>query len=66
MKIMINGESSEVEAGTTIQSLLERLEIPLAGTAVALGDSIVPQSEHGTRVLGDGDRVEVIRAIGGG
>lgn len=66
MKITINGKPDEIAEGTTILDLLEILNIPLPGTAVAIGNAIVSRDEHETRLLSDGDRVEVIRAIGGG
>ena len=66
MKIIVNGEESTVEQGTTIAALLHRLDIPVAGTAVAIGDAIVSREVHDTRPLIDGDRVEIMRAIGGG
>jgi thiamine biosynthesis protein ThiS len=66
MKIIVNGEVREIEEGTTIAILLQGLDIPQAGTAVAIGDSIVSRDEHDTRPIVEGERVEIIRAIGGG
>lgn len=66
MKIIVNGEESTIERGTTIAALLHKLDIPAAGTAVAIGDAIVSRDEHGTRQVAEGERVEIIRAIGGG
>ncbi len=66
MKVMINGKPETIEQGETISKLLRRLDIPIAGTAVAIGDAIVPRGEHDTRPLIEGERVEIIRAIGGG
>ena len=34
--------------------------------AVEVGREIVPRSAHATRVLAEGDRVEVVHALGGG
>ena len=34
--------------------------------AVEVNLEIVPRSRHATRVLGEGDRVEIVHAIGGG
>jgi sulfur carrier protein len=66
MKIIVNGKESTVDHGTTIATLLESLDIPVAGTAVAIGDTIVSCEAHDTRPLSEGERVEIIRAIGGG
>lgn len=66
IKIILNGEDSCVDHGTTISELLRQMEIPAAGTAVAIGDTVVSRDEHDTHELNDGERIEVIRAIGGG
>jgi sulfur carrier protein len=34
--------------------------------AVEVNEELVPRSLHGGRALADGDRVEVVHAIGGG
>lgn len=34
--------------------------------AVEINEDIVPRSQHPKFVLNDGDRIEVVRAIGGG
>ena len=34
--------------------------------AVAIGREVVPRSEHALRELRDGDRVEILEAVGGG
>jgi len=66
MQILLNGKTETIEQGETIASLLEKLNIPVAGTAVAIGDAIVSRDDHATRVLSEGENVEIIRAIGGG
>jgi sulfur carrier protein len=66
MQVMINGKPETIERGETVSELLERLDIPSAGTAVAIGDSIVSREAHATRRISEGERVEIIRAIGGG
>ncbi len=66
MKITVNGETKTIDPDTTIAALLKELGIPLAGTAVAVGEEIVPRGEHGQRTILEGERVEILRAIGGG
>lgn len=66
MKIKVNGDERTIDEGTTIAALIEELKIPAAGTAVAIGDAIVPRSEYALRTLNEGECIEVIRAIGGG
>ncbi|MDP2308096.1 MAG: sulfur carrier protein ThiS [Pseudomonadota bacterium] len=64
--VHVNGEAREVPAGTTIVALVRLLGAPPEGVAVALNAEVIPRAEHGQRVIVAGDRVEVIRAVGGG
>lgn len=65
LEISLNGENKSVPA-TTIADLLTFLELTGQRLAVELNREIVPRSEHKTRNLQVGDRVEIVRAIGGG
>lgn len=65
MTIILNGESRDLAAGTTLATLIELLKINGRLAAERNGE-IVPRSVHGSTVLVDGDRVEIVRAIGGG
>ncbi|HEY4707440.1 MAG TPA: sulfur carrier protein ThiS [Thermodesulfobacteriota bacterium] len=66
MKIKLNGEIKEVEAGITIQSLLDSLSIKVHGIAIDVNREIVPKRLFGTTALRDGDAVEIVRMVGGG
>ena len=66
MDVVINGAPSTIEAGQTIAALLEALALPVDGVAVAVNLQVVPRSRHHETPLRDGDRVEIIRAVGGG
>ncbi|WP_120994874.1 sulfur carrier protein ThiS [Stutzerimonas urumqiensis] len=66
MRIQLNGEPFEVSDGATITDLLERLELAGRRVAVELNLDIVPRSQHPATPLKEGDRVEVVHAIGGG
>ncbi len=65
-KIQVNGKPMDVEEGTTVKALLETLGIPAQGTAVELNREIVPRSQHHLTQLKEGDRVEIVRMVGGG
>ncbi|MDR6233748.1 sulfur carrier protein ThiS [Pseudomonas psychrotolerans] len=66
MQILLNGESLELPDGTTVADLLVRLELTGRRVAVERNLDIVPRSQHATTALADGDRLEVVHAIGGG
>jgi thiamine biosynthesis protein ThiS len=64
--ITINGEPRQLLAPTTVAALLESLELDPVGVAVAVNLKVLPRAEHQHRTLSAGDRVDVIRAVGGG
>ncbi|MBW8312936.1 MAG: sulfur carrier protein ThiS [Rhizobium sp.] len=66
MRILLNGEEHEIPAPATVADLLERSGHAGRKVAVELNLEVVPRSQHGSRALADGDRVEIIHAIGGG
>ncbi len=66
MQILLNGESLELPDGTTVADLLVRLELTGRRVAVERNLDIVPRSQHAATAIVDGDRLEVVHAIGGG
>jgi sulfur carrier protein len=66
MTIVLNGEARELPSGTTVRGLLETLDVPGSGVAVAVDAEVVPRGAWDTTELGEGARVEVLRAIQGG
>ncbi|MEC7814982.1 MAG: sulfur carrier protein ThiS [Pseudomonadota bacterium] len=66
MQVQVNGEAMELPEGATIAALIERLALAGKRLAVEVNEDIVPRSEHPGFALSDGDRVEVVHAIGGG
>ena len=70
MLITVNGESREVEAGTTLAMLVLKLSGESGrdprGIAIERNLEIVPKSEHATTVIEAGDRIEVVQFVGGG
>jgi sulfur carrier protein len=66
MDILLNGERRTLRAQLTVAALLDELGLAGKRVAVEVNRDIVPRGEHATRQLRDGDRVEIIHAIGGG
>jgi len=66
VKITVNGEPRDVPDGTTVERLLQRLDVPRGPTAVEVNRELVPRSLHGVRVLAEGDAVEIVTLVGGG
>ena len=66
IEIVFNDSPVVVPAGCTVAGLLERQGLAGRRVAVEVNRGIVPRSAHATRELTDGDRVEVVHALGGG
>jgi thiamine biosynthesis protein ThiS len=66
LRITINGEPHRLPAGSHVCDLIGQLGLDGRRVAVAIGREVVPRSEHGLRQLRDGDRVEILEAVGGG
>ena len=68
MKLVVNGDELEVEDRETVAALVERVggSSKGKGTAVAVNGEVVPRAEWPGAALEEGDRVEVLRAVGGG
>jgi len=66
VKFELNGEPEEVEAGLSVHELLVKFGLVGRRVAVAINTEVVPRSRFAEVQIGDGDRVEVIHAVGGG
>lgn len=66
VKATINGEERELPDGTTVAALLAQLGAPQSGIAVACNDRVVRKGEFASRVIADGDTLEIIKAVAGG
>jgi sulfur carrier protein len=66
MNVMLNGEPRELRDPYTLQALIEVLGLTGKRLAVEVNEDIVPRSQHNEFRLNEGDRVEIVHAIGGG
>jgi sulfur carrier protein len=66
VKIVLNGEERQFPQPLTVAQLLAELGLGERRVAVEVNREIVPRSRHAELALKDNDRVEVVRAIGGG
>jgi sulfur carrier protein len=64
--ISINGAARQLHDSTHIAALIE--ELGLTGKRIALerNGEIVPRSSYTTQALAEGDKLEVVVAVGGG
>jgi sulfur carrier protein len=66
MVVTVNGKPMELPEGLTIEDLLVRLAVPRQFTAVALNREIAPKASYTTTTLSEGDKLEIVRPMGGG
>ena len=66
MEIVLNGAGHALEAPCSIAQLLADAGHGERRVAVEVNGAIVPRGAHATHLLQDGDRVEIVHALGGG
>lgn len=64
--ISVNGAGRQCAAGATIASLVDALSLTGKRVAVERNGAIVPRSRWAEARLEEGDRVEIVGAVGGG
>ena len=66
IQVIVNGAAQRLEAHLDIASLLKKLDMAGKKVAVEKNGEIVPKSAHAATQLRDGDRLEIVVAVGGG
>ena len=64
--VTVNGKAHRFEQPLEISALLARLELAGKKLAVERNGEIVPRSAHAATLVADGDRLEIVVAVGGG
>ncbi len=66
MTVIVNGEIRTIEEGTTMQQLLQQLNLEGKVMAAAVNMNIVKQNVWDQHILNDGDKLELLDFVGGG
>jgi sulfur carrier protein len=66
MQLLINGSATEIPTELTARQLIERLELTGKRIALEVNGEIVPRSTYEGHNLREGDKIEIIHAVGGG
>ena len=64
--VILNGAPRPLEQSVTLSALLELLELAGKRVAVERNGEIVARSQLSSVQLADGDRLEIVVAVGGG
>jgi sulfur carrier protein len=68
VNVTVNGEPREMDAGATVASVVEMLDVApgARGVAVAVDGEVVSRGRWADTQLREGAAVEIVAAIGGG
>ena len=66
MRISVNGSTKTYEGPLAVAELLQRMNLAGRKVAVERNGEIVPRGAHVSTILADGDRLEIVAAVGGG
>jgi sulfur carrier protein len=64
--LVINGEPRQFSSPLSLAQLMDSLSMAGKRIAIEKNGEIVPRSEYGETQLRDGDRLEIVVAVGGG
>ena len=65
-KIQLNGNPYEINNGTNLNELLNKLEIQKNKVAIEVNGEIVERKKYPSLILNKDDQVEIVQFIGGG
>ena len=66
IEIELNGVPHPLPAAHNLEALMVSLDLAGKGVAVAINREVVPRQQWPQRLLQPQDRVDIVRAIGGG
>ena len=65
-KIQLNGDPYEINNGTNLDELLNKLKIKKNKVAIEVNGEIIERKKYPNLVLNMNDKVEIVQFIGGG
>ena len=65
-KIQLNGDPFEINNGTNLNELLNKLKIEKSKVAIEVNGEIVEKNKYSNLILNKNDKVEIVHFIGGG
>jgi len=66
MRLIINGQAHDTPQLNTIADLARWIDLPNFGAAVELNGQVIRKADHADTPLKEGDRLEIIKLVGGG
>ena len=65
-KIYLNGKDTEIKKDLTVKEFISSQGLDNKMIAVAINMKIIHKSEYNKTIIIDGDKIEIVRPVGGG
>ena len=65
-KIQLNGDEFEINGGSNLNELLNKLKIQKNKVAIEVNGEIIEKNKYPNLILNKGVKVEIVQFIGGG
>tara|TARA_X000001036_G_scaffold261400_1_gene242996 strand:- start:165 stop:380 length:216 start_codon:yes stop_codon:yes gene_type:complete len=66
IKIFVNGALTEIPLNLNIYKLLDQLDVQKKHIAIEINENIIFKTDWESTKLEEGDKIEIVKAIGGG
>jgi len=66
VRVRLNGKDRDVDAGHSVRSLIESLELHPSLVVVELNKEILPRDSYAETAVQEGDHIELVHFVGGG
>ncbi len=66
MLVQVNGVPRQLPRDSTVAYLVDDLALQGQRMAIEVNEEVIPRSRHPAFVLQEGDKIEVVSAVGGG
>lgn len=66
MEIIVNGIKKKFKSGLTLEALLIHLDLANKKVAIEVNEEIISRSQLKNKLVVNGDKIEIIKAVGGG
>tara|TARA_B100001750_G_C15502566_1_gene598200 strand:+ start:474 stop:677 length:204 start_codon:yes stop_codon:yes gene_type:complete len=66
INVTINGQDNDIEEGFCIADYLNQIQVDMKFIAVAHNGEIIEKEDYFKTMLNEGDKLEIVRPVGGG
>jgi sulfur carrier protein len=66
VNVVINGEKQTIQTDQTVEDLLNVLGYEGQSFAVAVEGEFVPREKYGSRIINEGEQIEIVAPMQGG